>query len=334
MILAGLYARLVYLSRAPLRRLADGDECTELLRSSGATARDVARVRGDRGLVGLLGAYPQTEPVVQVLVGRRCHRHAAKGSTVRLWSSSLPGGTVCRVGEGPGQGLLVVSPELYLLLRAAELPRWELVLLAMEFWGRFDSREDEGGGIAKRPYPLASPGSVGGVVEALEGRVPGTGSVRAALAHGLPGSRSPRESAMALFLSLPRRLGGMGLGPVELNVPVGLSPQGRRILGADNAMPDLLFPSASLDVEYDSSAHHLGPEEVLRDKNRQLALQASGVEVMPVTGSVAGEYGSLVAAAEAVAARVEGREPAPLWEGLEQKRRELYEELFRVRTLW
>lgn len=139
---------------------------------------------------------------------------------------------------------------------------------------------------------------------------------------------------MALFLSLPRRLGGMGLGPVELNVPVGLSPQGRRILGADNAMPDLLFPSASLDVEYDSSAHHLGPEEVLRDKNRQLALQASGVEVMPVTGSVAGEYGSLVAAAEAVAARVEGREPAPLSEGLEQKRRELYEELFRVRTLW
>ena len=55
---------------------------------------------------------------------------------------------------------------------------------------------------------------------------------------------------------------------------------------------------------------------------------------MPVTASVAGDYGSLVAAAEAVAAKVEGREPPPLPEAMERRRRRLYDELFRVRTLW
>lgn len=334
MIICGLYARLIYLSRAPLHRLPDGDECTELLRTSCFSRRDVDHVCGDRGLIRLKGAYPREVSELQILVGSRGSRHTLSGASARLWSSSLPGGTVCRVEDGPGKGLLVVSPELYLLLRAAELPRWELVLLAMEFWGRFDSREDVEGGVARRPYPLASPESVKRVVGPLLTGARGSVPVRAALAHGLPGSRSPRESAMALFLSLPRRLGGMGLAPLELNVPVGLSPQGQRILGADYALPDLLFPSASLDVEYDSSAHHLEPREVLRDKNRQLALQASGIEVMPVTGSVAGEYGSLVAAAEAIAARVLGCEPPPFTEGLEQRRRKLYEELFRVRTLW
>ena len=334
MILCGLYARLVYLSRASLVRVADGAECAGLLRAAGVSAQDVAQVREDREFASLRGAFPQAPTAVRCLVGRRERRHGVKGASTRLWSASLPPGTLCRVEEGPGAGHHVVSPELHLMIRAAELPRWELALLAMEFWGRFDSREDAEGGIAGRPYPLASPESVEEVAGAVEGRVPGISSVRLPLAHGLPRSRSPWESALALFLSLPRRFGGMGLGPLELNGPVGLSARGRKVAGASKAMPDLFFPAASLDVEYDSSAHHLGADEVLRDKGRQLALQASGIEVMPVTASVAGDYGSLVAAAEAVAAKVEGREPPPLPEAMERRRRRLYDELFRVRTLW
>lgn len=334
MILCGLYARLVYLSRAPLVRVTDGAECTDILRAAEVSAQGAARIREDRRFIGLRGAFPQAPTTVQCLVGCRGRRHGVKGASTRLWSAPLPPGTLCRVEEGPGAGHHVVSPELHLMIRAAELSRWELVLLAMEFWGRFDSREDAEGGVASRPYPLASPESVEEVAGAVEGRVPGISSVRLALACGLPGSRSPRESALALFLSLPRGFGGMGLGPLELNVGVGLSARGRKIVGASKAMPDLFFPTASLDVEYDSSAHHLSADEVLHDKNRQLALQASGLKVVPVTGSVVRDYGSLVAAAGTIAAEVDGREPLPFPEGLERRRRKLYDELFRVRTLW
>ncbi len=334
MILCGLYARLIYLSRAPLSRIAESAECTELLRNAKAPSREIYRVLHDRELTGLRSAYPQAPSAVQALVGRREHRHEVKGGSMRLWSAALPGGTICRVEEGPGAGLHVVSPELYLFLRAAELSRWELVLLAMEFWGRFDSRDDRESGVEARPYPLASQNSVERVMLAIEGRVPGIALMRFALARGLPGSRSPRESALALFLSLPRKLGGLGLDPPELNTSVGLSARGKQIFGAPQAMPDLLFPASSIDVEYDSSAHHLGADEVLHDKLRQLALEASGITVMPITGPVVREYGQLVAAADAIAAAVNGRDPSPLSERLEERRRELYRQLFRLRSLW
>ena len=69
MILCGLYARLIYLSRAPLSRIAESAECTELLRNAKAPSREIYRVLHDRELTGLRSAYPQAPWQFRLLWG-------------------------------------------------------------------------------------------------------------------------------------------------------------------------------------------------------------------------------------------------------------------------
>lgn len=97
------------------------------------------------------------------------------------------------------------------------------------------------------------------------------------------GSRSPRESAVAMFYGLPQRLGGMALGKVALNPSVKVY-EGRDRYGNEHIAtryPDVVFSTPAPDgtrrsvaFDYDSSAEHSETWKVAADSRRRNTIAA------------------------------------------------------------
>lgn len=333
-VLAGVFARTAYLT-LPLRRLTEPGLCERILRESAPDSATLAAVMRSPSFRRRFSAYPDAPENPLVVVGRDSRRSHLAHGTLRLWSAPAPDGSLCEVNPTGVDGPLhIVSPDFYLLLRASELSRATLLLLLMEFWGLYDRREDCEGGMAPREFPLSTPRSLGQTFEGVNARFPGRARIAWAMERALANSFSPRESALAAFLSLPLKDGGMGLGPVELNRPIDLSPEGRAICGQSRAVPDIFFPEAQVDVEYDSRAFHGDPERSMRDKDRQLALEASGVEVLPVGPGAVATPEALLATALTVARAVNGRSASGESPRLLKKRWGLHGKLFGASEVW
>ena len=125
-------------------------------------------------------------------------------------------------------------------------------------------------------------------VEGLLARLPGlygAARVRRCLELAFDGSASPRETTLALMLTLPPEMGGFGLPRPELNVD--FDANGMTVSGAqENVYPDLYWEDADLVLEYDSDEFHgkAGPKKWAEDAARANALTAAGYRVMRATG--------------------------------------------------
>lgn len=107
--------------------------------------------------------------------------------------------------------------------------------------------------------------------------VRGAGKAVRALDLATGGSSSPRETDLAVFFLLSRRLGGAGLGGFAVNASLEVSQRHREALeGQSEVKPDLLWADARLVVEYDSNAHHLTPKKKESDEARRRVLEAEG----------------------------------------------------------
>lgn len=92
--------------------------------------------------------------------------------------------------------------------------------------------------------------------------VRGAGKAVRALDLATGGSASPRETDLAVFFLLSRRLGGADLGGFAVNASLEVSQRHRETLeGQSEVKPDFLWTDAKLVVEYDSNAHHLTPKK-------------------------------------------------------------------------
>lgn len=127
-------------------------------------------------------------------------------------------------------------------------------------------------GLTTIDSPLTSTRKIGNLLERLSGSN-GIKTARQALAHIHNQSNSPMESVLAMLLSLPTRLGGLGLGPIALNHPVA-TPLGPR-------RPDILFTGHRCGVEYKGKEYH-SIEAVGRDDRRQNKLVGSGITILNV----------------------------------------------------
>ena len=114
--------------------------------------------------------------------------------------------------------------------------------------------------------------------------VRGAGKAVRALDLATGGSASPRETDLAVFFLLSRRLGGAGLGGFAVNASLEVSQRHREALeGQSEVKPDFLWADAKLVVEYDSNAHHLTPKKKESDEARRRVLEAMGYTVMVAT---------------------------------------------------
>lgn len=95
-------------------------------------------------------------------------------------------------------------------------------------------------------------------------------------------SASPAETKVALALTLPCKIGGMGLPQPSLNRFIPLNAAEQKALNRSYFLCDLYWEQAKLAIEYDSDAEHSGSERIASDAARRNALLRLGITVITV----------------------------------------------------
>lgn len=134
--------------------------------------------------------------------------------------------------------------------------------------------------------PLATRAALGAFARAFigGGAMRGLAGAQEAVDLSFDGSGSPMETALALLLTLPVKIGGYGLPRPELNRQIPIAPEDRELARAQELFGDLCWPDARLIVEYDSEAFHPSSDKTkrLRDRERANSLTALGWKVLSV----------------------------------------------------
>ncbi|WP_417119067.1 hypothetical protein [Olsenella phocaeensis] len=112
-------------------------------------------------------------------------------------------------------------------------------------------------------------------------RMRGIALARQAAHLAVESAASPMESLLALLLSLPPELGGIGLEKPLVNQPLDLGPSGRGVQHR-RLRPDLYFPGLELALEYDSGEWHDLAEQRREDVRRMQDYAALGIVACPI----------------------------------------------------
>lgn len=227
---------------------------------------------------------------IHIATTRDGRRRSTPGCRCRVLSAVLPGGSFYRLSSR----VAMASPELAFLQAAEGAPLIGLVKMGFEACGAYaaDARAAlptlpgapgrRGPGFSPC-VPIATRVSLARYLDRVQGRVRGIVAARRAAGLVLDRSASPMETAQAVLLCFPRRMGGYGLRRPELNCRIDIPESLRGMAGRDFLVCDAYWPDARLDVEYDSNAHHLDASSAARDAGRRGALRLMGVSAMSVT---------------------------------------------------
>lgn len=271
----------------------------------------------DPSIRGLLGALSTP---LHVLTETADHRNPTSRLVCHTRSLPLPRGSLRRLSDL----ILIASPELCFLEMARVLPLPKLAELGCILCGGYAI--GQGTGIVTRK-PLSSIQKIAAFLDRAAGE-PGCKSARHALRHVCEDSASPRESKVALALSLPRRMGGYGLDKPLMNHRIDLSEEEQRLCGRAYLVIDLYWPQARVGLEYDGRAYHSDALAVSHDRRKDSVLACKGITIIRVDGNQAGSLEQLYALAKKVARLTGKRLRAPKQEHL-VRRAELYGTLFR-----
>ena len=189
-----------------------------------------------------------------------------------VYSAPLPRRALIRIGKG----LLIASPELLFAQLAArsDFDEIDLALAGYELCGTYvmDPDDESWTGLIGNVSAMTRKQLIASMVARL-GKRHGIARARKALALFEDGSNSPMETILALLFHLPRRLGGLGLGPISMNQRVSTSTGDRWV--------DVYFVGRAVGMEYKGRRPH-SVEKTARDDRRQNKLAGSGVTVLNV----------------------------------------------------
>lgn len=239
-------------------------------------------------------------PPIHVLVKGRSHSHAKEHVTRHACHTSLTNRSLVRVTDD----LFVVSPELCAIQLCASLPELDAALGIFELCGTYSlppnascrpsaarniaSRQTYGfgddamqpasprtaeWGFSQRATPLTSCKKISSFADTIPG-THGLTKLRTLLTYILDDSASPMETAMALMIAGPPRIGGMGFKGAVLNRQVHTADGERRV--------DLLWPQYKFGLEYQGFDSHEGWANRVKDDRRRNAIAAKGIEIASV----------------------------------------------------
>ena len=243
---------------------------------------------------------------VDMIVPTQSMRSRGKHARFHVWSGPVPAASMLRCAEN----VLVSGPELVIAqlcgshskldalleehvravraeqevigtldvdahpvldhpLKRSSIERFvSALVLACEFAGTYRLGAN-GGATTYHARRLMTTKSLNAVIAQLDGT---SNRTRAAEVAGLlyEGSASPMETAIALLLTLPANLGGMGLPHAELNTPVDVSKWHGTLSDRDTVTPDMQWRALRVAIEYDSAEFHerLGPSRLEKDARR------------------------------------------------------------------
>ncbi len=212
---------------------------------------------------------------VHVLIRRSTRKKSNSNVIFHTCPETFPSNAVLVVDGN----LCVLSPEYTLLHAARERDDLGLLLLAQEFCGCYSIVAPEAPLLMR--HPLTSAQSLERAL-ATASNVSGAKRIRKIIPLIMDGSGSPRETAVALLMCLPKRLGGYGLPIPTLNLSIELGAKGSLLWEKGNAF-DLVWSQARAAIEYDGRDAHKEPEQRDRDNARRNALTTDGYTLFVVT---------------------------------------------------
>ena len=274
------------------------------MRDAVARSRDLKQIPYES-----LGIRPPAHSSpLYLLVPQAGRRRSVNHVRQRLCRTLLPERSFLRLGNK----VYVPTPELTFLLMAHYLELHQLIVLGMELCGfyRLVGAATQSPLTSNRTLygqtPLTTPHRIASLLDRASG-VTGLPLAKRALSYLATGSASPMETALYLLLCLPRKLGGYGLPHPQLNARRQVTPRAGSFTLSKTLVPDLLWPDARLDLEYDSEEFHASEDALQRGARRALALRAMGVEVVSVTKEVVYDETAFDALARMVARAVGAR---------------------------
>ena len=250
------------------------------------------------GELASLGIVPTEQQPVDFLYAGQEHRRRSPRIRPHVMGRDLPAGSLLRVAPH----VLVVCPELCFIELGEDESFARLVHRGCEFCGTYYLDAEYG-----RPHEregrssLTSTAALAKYLGTCAPRVVPK-AARSALAYVLDGSASPRETTLALLLSLPHRLGGFGLPAPVLNHVVELDAEARRLYPHATCRCDLYWPDAAFALEYQGEEAHW--DRYSADIARTAALQAAGVDVLALTKAQLADAKAFTTVTGAVAAKL------------------------------
>lgn len=190
----------------------------------------------------------------------------------------LPSGSIVELEPG----VRCISPEQLVVEMSLSLTLLELTVLLSELLGLYAVCPWDERGMLQRDEPLMTPTGLLAHLDALGPRK-GTSLVRRALSLTCVRSGSPRETKLALRLSLKPSLGGYGLDVISMNEPVEVERLHDR-LQKGTRRPDILVGGPERPgqerrvaaVEYNGRDHDV-PARISEDARRTNELVAIGI---------------------------------------------------------
>ncbi|MDO4436798.1 MAG: hypothetical protein Q4B77_02450 [Coriobacteriaceae bacterium] len=197
-------------------------------------------------------------------------------------------------------GLCVVCEELCFLQAASSLDALRLSELGYKLCGMYETSLSHDGslGFTSRP-PLTSRSSIQLYLEQHAG-FKGVKKARKALARVRDHSRSPMETALAMMICLPRRLGGLGYRGIDMNVRIEIPEHLRTITTSNHLEVDIYAAQKHIGIEYDGEVHAPAQQRA-RDAERHTVLAALGIRTHVITRVQFSEQLALHRALNAVA---------------------------------
>ena len=312
-------AALALLAHIPNPRFGDSEP--EVVSIAGACALC------DQEAQEFIDRYDLGIDTLDVLVPKRADRRRSKHVATHLCTNELPAGSFISLGHWRGDlDAYVCSPELAFLQAAHDGDAAEAIYAGFAMTADYRLDNLAPGGVTSRDKGMRDGRlTTKELIAAYLGRVSkvrGAAKAKALLSYVKEGSRSPRESGLCIFMSLPAHYGGFALGEAELNkkyfIRDGYNEGRKRKLRVLERAPDITLTAKAevgLDkvragllpevltalVDYDSDAIHDGSEKIHKDAERRNELQLlNGAAYFTVTTDQASDYEKLVRLCERI----------------------------------
>lgn len=241
----------------------------------------------------MLPFLPPEEPLHLIMPERSCVR-VIPGAQCHIWNGPIKGSY-----RTIGNGLHLSTPEACWRQMAGVHDVVGAVLLGYRLCATYIPLLPFGVPWVMR-QPLTTPERLEAFLARTD-RGRGCATAREALHFIASSSASPRETAIALLLSLPRRLGGYGLPVPILNARIPLGQRGQSLANKDYFVADLFWPEQKVCVEYDSDMFHSSQQRAVMDSTKRNALSAMGYTVVTLTNAQVKDAGQFDKAARSLA---------------------------------
>lgn len=190
-------------------------------------------------------------------------------------TTKFPEGAFCHLDDN----LWAPNPELCFVEAGRHLSFYEHALLGMELCGCYVIYSSARRGFLRTP-PATTRARLLMACDGLS-RCHGASQARSVAQVILDQSASPRESALALLLFLPKRLGGYEIPRGILNKRLSSTA----IEDGHDIIPDILWSDERTTTEYEGVLDHDGESNLPRDARRKNRLIKFGYKVISVTNS-------------------------------------------------